>query len=293
VLLSESQPSQWEQGPFRHSVFASGIWRRLQLIIPYQTPFRNLQCLICLLPWKQLLAYAQHLISVWLVPRPFIAARSLGLSCGQRLRAGLQGQHSGAGGSGSPHPPQLHTNVAGFVAHGVSATLCSDRHLPTQQPLLQAQARTAPAESPLMRVKCSSPAQSIDKTDGLEAGEGTASQSSLPRLGVRRAPLLAVVSPLPVFPEFPFHRFLFSPAPPAILSHPRHPHFSLAPSSHFSPFPIVFSHYSLPSLSFNFSLSLLLAPSRSPLSLSLCVSFSISDEGNENNRASLILSPVR
>lgn len=46
-------------------------------------------------------------------------------------------------------------------------------------------------------------------------------------------------------------------------------------------------------LSLNFSLSLLFAPSLSPLSLSLCVSFSISDEGNENNRASLILSPVR
>lgn len=30
-------------------------WRRLQLITPYQTPFRNLQCLICLLPWQRLL----------------------------------------------------------------------------------------------------------------------------------------------------------------------------------------------------------------------------------------------
>lgn len=68
---SELEPSKWEPGPFRHSVFALGIWRRLQLIIPYQTPFRNLQCLICLLPWKRLLAYAQHLISVWFVPLPF------------------------------------------------------------------------------------------------------------------------------------------------------------------------------------------------------------------------------
>ena len=243
MLLSESQPSQWEQGPFRHSVFASGIWRRLQLIIPYQTPFRNLQCLICLLPWKQLLAYAQHLISVWLVPRPFIAARSLGLSCGQRLRAGLQGQHSGAGGSGSPHPPQLHTNVAGFVAHGVSATLCSDRHLPTQQPLLQAQARTAPAESPLMRVKCSSPAQSIDKTDGLEAGEGTASQSSLPPAwrAARSSPCCCQSSPSVSGISFSSFSFLSCSTSDSFPSPPS----ALLPRTIFTFFPLSYCLFSL------------------------------------------------
>lgn len=43
-----------ESGSLSSSVCARR-WRRLQLITPYQTPFRNLQCLICLLPWQRLL----------------------------------------------------------------------------------------------------------------------------------------------------------------------------------------------------------------------------------------------
>lgn len=162
-----------------------------------------------------------------------------------------------------------------------------------------------------MRVKCSSPAQSIDKTDGLKPGEGTASReppgagsspSSHGRLypSAHSSPIISVVSFLflglgclpsvsAVFPSFSFLPCSKSNSCPSLPS-------SLLPLAIFTFFPSFLLSFLIALsllLSFNFSLSLLLAPSHSPLSLSLCVSFSISDEGNENNRASLILSPVR
>lgn len=113
---SELQPSKWEPGPFRHSVFALGIWRRLQLIIPYQTPFRNLQCLICLLPWKRLLAYAQHLISVWFVPLPFhINKQPRWLSHGEQPQPlrGAGPPASPATGAGPGRAPAIPHEVGG------------------------------------------------------------------------------------------------------------------------------------------------------------------------------------
>lgn len=165
-----------------------------------------------------------------------------------------------------------------------------------------------------MRVKCSSRRRApIDKTDGLLVEEGPARPAAC-RDGEFPSPLAAFISPRvplplhlilcqfssPVF-KVSFQRFLFpavfsslpAPAPQVILSYLCHPHFSRAVFTLFSPFPLSLLIALSLLLSFNFSLSLPLAPSSSPLSLLLCVSFSISDEGNENNRASLILSPVR